>query len=309
MFFERDQLTVEPQTTACSGAALRPASPLVFVLVLNWNNWRDTNECLASLRQLEYDNWQLIVLDNGSSDGSVARIHEGFPEVEIMELGANLGFASGNNAGIRAALERGAEFVWLLNNDTTVHPQALHAMVERAESDSRIGAVGSAVYCALDRQRLLAWGGGYVNFGLGRSRHFRVPVPDGRIQFLTGASLLLRRSALQSAGLLDEGFFLYWEDVDYCWRLRRAGWTLAVAGRSSIWHKESSTVGPRTAKAETEYNKSLVRFLRRNSPVPAAAVFVGTVLRLARRAILRDWDNFRAVWSGVKAGWAFPPSR
>src|SRR5712692_7725778 len=89
--------------------------PLVYVLLLNWNNWKDTNECLASLRNLDYDGWKVIVLDNGSTDGSVQRIREKHPEVEIMELGENLGFAKGNNAGIRAALERGAEYVWVLN--------------------------------------------------------------------------------------------------------------------------------------------------------------------------------------------------
>src|ERR1700756_3033913 len=97
----------------------------VFILLLNWNNWKDTNECLNSLERLDYDEWEVIVLDNGSTDGSVERIREKFPEVEIIQLKANLGFSAGNNAGIRVALERGAEYVWLLNNDTTVSPKAL----------------------------------------------------------------------------------------------------------------------------------------------------------------------------------------
>src|SRR6266446_1270900 len=181
--------------------------PRVYVLVLNWNNWRDTNECLASLHGLDYDNWKVIVLDNGSTDGSVDRIRERFPEVEVMELSENLGFAKGNNAGIRAALERGADYVWLLNNDTTVDRNALRALVEKAEEGPKIGAVGSAIYFMSEPERLQAWGGGYVDFWLGRGHRFLRPVADERIQFLTGASLLLRRSALESLGLLDEGFF------------------------------------------------------------------------------------------------------
>ncbi len=167
-------------------------------------------------------------------------VREQFPHVEIRELEQNLGFAKGNNAGIRAALERGAGYVWLLNNDTTVDPMALRAMVEKAESDPRIGAVGSAIYYMSDPKRLQAWGGGDVNFWLGRWRHFSMPVAEERIQFLTGASLLLRRSVLESVGLLDEGYFLYWEDADYCFRIRRAGWRLAVAGNSTVWHEEGA---------------------------------------------------------------------
>ena len=150
----------------------------VWILVLNWNNGKVTNECLASLQGLVYDDFRVIVLDNGSTDGSVECIRERFPDVEIMELGENLGFAKGNNAGIRAALARGAEYVWLLNNDTTVDPKALRAMVEKAESDPRIGAVGSAIYYMSQPERLKVWGGGYVNFWQGRHRHFLRPVAD-----------------------------------------------------------------------------------------------------------------------------------
>src|SRR2546425_647264 len=155
----------------------------VYILVLNWNNWKDTNECLASLQGLDYNHWKVIVLDNGSTDGSLRHIRERHPEVEIMKLGENLGFAKGNNAGIRAAVERGAEYVWLLNNDTEVDPGALRALVETAESDPRIGAVGSAIYSMAKPEQLLAWGGGYINFWLGRSRHFVSPMSDNQLEF------------------------------------------------------------------------------------------------------------------------------
>jgi GT2 family glycosyltransferase len=271
----------------------------VVVLVLNWNNWRDTNECLESLRGLDYDDWNVIVLDNGSTDGSVERIRERFPEVEIMELGENLGFAGGNNAGIRAALQRGAEYVWLLNNDTTVDPEALVAMVEKAETDPTIGAVGSAIYHTSEPQCLQAWGGGYVNFWLGRSRHFVDPVPDEKLQFLTGASLLLRRSALESVGFLDEDFFLYWEDADYCFRLRTAGWRLAVAGGSKVWHKQTATTGKNSARLDWNFNKSAKRFFRKHFPLPVISICAGIGCRIGKRAIRGDWERVRAVWAGA----------
>jgi GT2 family glycosyltransferase len=290
-------------THACSHKSLTsPGNGSVYVLLLNWNNWKDTNECLGSLKGLDYDNWKVVVLDNGSTDGSVERIRERFPELEIMELGENLGFAGGINAGIRAALERGTEYVWMLNNDTTVDSKALRTMVEKAETDPRIGAVGSAIYYTSEPGRLQAWGGGYISFWLGRSRHFLDPVPDEKIQFLTGASLLLRRQALHSLGLLDEGFFLYWEDADYCFRLRKAGWRLAVAGDSKVWHKGMATVGKKSPLLDFHFNRGAVRFFGKNAAVPFISVWVGTALRMGKRVAMGDWKRMRAIWCAVKHG-------
>jgi GT2 family glycosyltransferase len=273
----------------------------VWIVVLNWNNWKVTNECLASLQDLKYDDFGVILVDNGSTDGSVACIRSRFQEVEVLELEQNFGFAKGNNAGIRAALKRGAEYVWLLNNDTTVDPNALRAMVEKAESDPHIGAVGSAVYYMSEPERLQAWGGGAVNLWLGTTRHFLAPVRDELIQFLTGASLLVRRSVLESIGFLDEGYFLYWEDADFCFRIRRAGWRLAVAGNSRVWHKVGGTSSKNTANVDMNFTRSAVRFFRKNTPLPLFSLAVSTGLRLAKRAMLGDWKRFRAVWVGAKA--------
>lgn len=281
------------------GAPSSPELP-VYVLVLNWNNWKDTNECLESLKRLEYAEWKVIVLDNGSTDGSVKWIRGRFPEVEIMELGENLGFAKGNNAGIRAALNRGAEFVWVLNNDTTVDPKALRAMVEKAETDPNIGAVGSAIYSMQDRQRIQVWGGGYVNFLLGRSRHFTTPVRDEELHFITGASLLIRRQTLEDLGLLDEGFFMYWEDADYCLRLRRSGRRLAVAEKSRVWHREQGSIGKKSALLDTHFNRSAKRFFERNASVSFIPIWIGIGLRIAKRALVGDWKRARAVWGGAR---------
>ncbi len=273
---------------------------LTWVIVLNWNNWRSTNRCLASLKDLDYENFKILVLDNGSTDGSVEHVREQFPAIEVMELRCNFGFAKGNNAGIRAALSCGAEYVWLLNNDTTVDPMALSAMVELAEANSKIGAVGSAVYYMLEPARLQAWGGGYVNFWLGQPRHYSEPVADYEIEFLTGASLLLRRPALESVGLLDERFFLYWEDADICFRLRRAGWRLAVAGSSKVWHEVSATAGRKSGPLDTIRSRSTVLFFDKHSPVPPFSIWVSTFLRIVKRGLTGDWAAIKAVWAGMR---------
>ena len=268
----------------------------VLVIVLNWNGWRDTVECLTSLEKLNYRNFQVVVIDNGSTDDSVLRIRLAFPGVSIIEAKKNLGFAGGCNLGIRHALEEGAEYVWLLNNDTTVDPDALVALVQKAEADPQVGAVGSAIYSAVDPDRLLAWGGGRVNFWLGRSRHFLSSVPDSEIQFLTGASLLLTRSVLESVGLLDEGFFMYWEDADYCFRLRRASWKLAAAGDSKVWHKEQGSSERKGILLDDQFNRSASRFFSRHAPIPIIPVGAGTGLRIAKRIFIGDWKRARALW-------------
>jgi len=271
----------------------------VGIVLLNWNGWEDTCACLTSLRRLRYDDFEIIVVDNGSSDNSPAHIRRMFPEARIIQAGKNLGFAGGCNRGIRHALSQRCDFVWLLNNDTTVDPQALQALVTKADSAPDIGAVGSAIYCMDDARRLQAWGGGHINFWLGRSRHFLRPAPDDSIDFITGASMLITRDAIQSIGLLDEKFFMYWEDADYCFRLREAGWKIGVAGESRVLHKGSASVGKGSAKLDRYFNASAVRFFNKHARTPAIPRWTGVTLRIGKRVMARDWERARAVWAGI----------
>jgi GT2 family glycosyltransferase len=276
--------------------------PKVHIVLLNWNSWNDTAACLSSLEGLQYENWKVIVVDNGSTDDSASRIRERFGWAEVILTGKNLGFPRGCNVGIRRVLAESTDYVWLLNNDAIVDPRALDALVDKAESDSQIGAVGSAIYCMEEPTQLQAWGGGYVNFWIGRSRHFLKPVVDEKIQYIMGASLLIPRRALDAVGLLDEGIFLYWDDPDYCWRLRNAGWKLAVAGQSKIWHKGMSAWGRTNPRSDTFFNASAARFFTQYSPTPLLSLWVGTSLRIAKRLIEGDLKRAHAVWVGVTKG-------
>lgn len=271
----------------------------VCIVLLNWNGWRDTIQCLDSLRILDYQNTETILVDNGSTDDSVTQIRSVFPDVEVIEAGRNLGFAGGCNLGIQYALRNGVEYIWLLNNDTRVDPEALRGLVEKAESDTRIGAVGSTIYSMAKSDQLEVWGGGHINFWLGTSHHFSTPVNDEQIQFLTGASLFLRRSVVDRLGLLDEAFFMYWEDADYCFRLRRAGWRLAVASKSKIWHKEQGSVGKKSVLLDVYFNQSAVRFFKKYSSAPLVPVCASIPRRLARWALAGDWHRIRSVWKAV----------
>jgi GT2 family glycosyltransferase len=277
-------------------------SAKVTVVLLIWNGWHHTSLCLSSLEQLDYPNFNVVVIDNGSTDDSGARIRETFPWAKLIENGKNLGFTGGCNAGIRYAQQQGSDFIWLLNNDTTVDPGALRAMVEKAQTNPRIGAVGSVIYFMDEPTRLQCWGGGYVNFWLGKSGPYLKEVADDKIEFITGCSLLLSRAAIDEIGALDERFFMYWEDADICFRLRRAGWLLAVAADSKLWHKGYTSIGKGKVSSYRNFNASAAHFFRKHAPFPLFSMWMGFALRLGKRIASGDWEKLRATWIGMKQG-------
>lgn len=278
----------------------------VWIVLLNWNGWRDTIDCLASVEKLHYPNFRVVVVDNGSTNDSVAQIRRAFPGQLILESPTNLGFAGGCNVGIKRAMSEGADYVWLLNNDTIVDPKALNALVERAEAAApSVGAVGSVLYFMDRPDRIQIWGGGYVNFWSGRSPSFDAPTSEQKIEFICGGSMLISRAALLSVGLLDEGFFVYWEDTDYCFRLRKAGFLLAVAPESKVLHKGSASFGKGGVALDTYSTRSAARFFGKHAPFPAIPFWAGVGLRILKRAALGRWRNLRVVWSEARSG----PSR
>src|SRR6266702_5280110 len=170
--------------------------PNVVCILLNWNGWQDTVECLDALKECTYPSLTVIVVDNGSTNDSVARIRAAHPDVLLLESGKNLGFAGGNNIGIRYAMAQGAVYVWLLNNDTEPAPDALSALVAKALTDRRIGAVASICYYADKPSTVQAWAGTRFNLWIGYARPSTEPHGDDWFHSLYGASMLIARPAL-----------------------------------------------------------------------------------------------------------------
>ena len=272
----------------------------VYIILLNWRGWRDTIRCLSSLVSLNYSNYRVIVVDNASGDESVERIKTAFPEIMLISNNENVGFGSGCNVGIRHALANGADYVWLLNNDTIVDPNALDSLVQRAESDNSIGAVGSVLHpMGGDVINIQAWGGGCVKNYLGISRHFVGPVSECRIQYLTGASLLLPASTLKSVGLFDENYFMYWEDTDLGIRIGKMGYKLAVAPKSHIWHKESASLGRTNPRLDYYFTSSSIRFFRKHSGIPLIPIGISLGGRLAKRIFSWKWRNVGEIINAI----------
>jgi hypothetical protein len=225
----------------------------VTIVVLNWNRRDDTLACLASLARAELGGAGVVVVDNGSCDGSVEAIRARFPQFEVLALPENRGYAGGCNAGIRVALERDAEGVLLLNNDTEVAPDFLPPLLEAIDSTPDFAAASSAVL-RLDRPELLDVAYSEVQFG---RRHavqlvgVNALVGEGfdrrrQIPVATGCSVLLRAEALRAIGLFDEAYFAYHEDVDWCLRAAKQGYRFLYEPYSRVYHHRSrSTVRAR----------------------------------------------------------------
>ncbi len=208
----------------------------VAAVVVGWNRFDDTRRCLELLHASESPQ-SVVLVDNGSSDGSPERLSLLFPDAQIVRSPRNLGFAGGANLGIREALRSGAAFVWLLNNDAEAEPGTSQALVAEAERDTRVGVVGGVIYGR--GGRIHTWGGGTI----GWTGVARLAAGPGPLDYVSGACMLLRRGLLEELGGFDERFFFYYEDADLCRRARAAGWRLAVAPAARVVHTVGASVG------------------------------------------------------------------
>jgi hypothetical protein len=225
------------------------------VLVLSWNGAELTLDTLRSLAACRVpEGWRLhtLVVDNASSDGSPARVREAFPDVELLALAENRRFAGGNNAGITRALAAGADAVMLLNNDVVADPKLIEKLLAALAEQPAAGAVAPLIYFAPPSDRIW-YGGGRCQPWLAHSSHRGIRERDhGQYRsiedtgYLTGCCLLATAEAWKTVGLLDERYFIYAEDADWCLRARAAGYRLLFVPTARLWHRVSASSGGAT---------------------------------------------------------------
>lgn len=327
--------------------------PLVYVVLVNWNGWADSVECLESLFRSDYPHYRVVLCDNGSSDGSLDKIKawaEGrlvaeaacggepgrlsSPPIEkplayreyarleaegggsagaapltLVRVGENLGFAGGNNVGLRFALSRGDfSFVWLLNNDTVVTPDTLGALVRRMRQSPGAGICGSKLLYYRDPGVIQGLGGARYNRWLGTNRHLGYLEPDqgsrsrdvaAGLDYVIGASMLVTRSFLEQIGLMSEEYFLYFEELDWAYRARgRFG--LAYAADSVVYHKEGGSAGtgaPETKGRKVDYFvvRSRLLFTWKFVPWALPTIYLGLVCILVNRMRRGQWDRIPMI--------------
>ena len=269
------------------------AGPLrrVAIILVTYNGKEDTLECLDSLSGLTYQPRDVILVDQASKDGTAAAVRASFPWVHVIENPVNSGFAGGNNVGMRAALARGADCLFLLNNDTTVDPGLLEPLVDLAWSDARIGVVGPKMLyhghpdVVWSAGGTVDWRGNSVLLGEGSRDE-----PGGQprdVDFVVGCGLMVKRQVLEEVGLLDERYFIYYEETDLCARVRKAGYRVVYQPAARLWHKVSRTFG-----AGSEFT---LYYMYRN-----VLLYLGLHGRrphLGRLAALGDALRLAAVWT------------
>lgn len=218
--------------------------PQVIIIILNWNGKEDTIECLESLKNITYPNYKILLVDNGSTDGSVDFFKRRYPEIEIVENQENLGFAEGNNVGMRRALEKGSDYVLILNNDTVVDSHFLQELINLAEQDLKIGIVGPKIYY-YDNPSKINSAGGTINWNVGAGINIGIGATDNGqfnhcldVEYLMGAAMLIKNELIKEIGGFNQGFFLLLEDTELCIRAKRVGYRSVFCPNSKIYHKE-----------------------------------------------------------------------
>lgn len=226
--------------------------PSVAIIILNWNNWQDTIKCVTACQQLKWPKIRILLVDNHSTDNSVETIRHHFPDMELIETGVNLGFAGGNNIGIQRALDLGADYIWLINNDAVPAPEALEPLVMSLLTTPAAACAASKIYYMDDPQRIWFAGGAWSKGRLRLRQQGAYQIDNGqfdkvrRIGSASGCSLLIPREMLQTVGMLDERYFLYWEDTDWSARAHKQGYQILFVPDSHVWHKVSATITPRS---------------------------------------------------------------
>ncbi len=244
--------------------------PLTCIVVLNWNGANDTIACLASIESAVSPSCRVLVVDNGSTDGSVEKIRSSFPGTEILELPDNRGYSGGNNAGFRKAMEMQAEFVVFLNNDTIVERNFCMPLVETLMCKPEAGiAVPKILY--LDHPDTLWYAGGIARLSTGLVKHVGIREKDaprfnrpGMTGYATGCCFAMRCRDFRQTGGFDEGFGMYAEDVDLSLRVREMGMSIEYVPASKVWHKVSASLAGNPMKKQFRKTVALWRLFRKH---------------------------------------------
>jgi GT2 family glycosyltransferase len=252
----------------------------------------------------------MILLDNHSTDGSAEAIREEYPGAQIVKLEQNLGYAGNNNVGIKLALEQGADWVFVLNEDITLDKECLAKLVEMGESDPKIGIVGPLVYHHNEPDVIQSAGGmlgkNWQSIHIGKNEKDEGQYCEPRpVEWISGCAILVRRAAIEQAGMLDKDYFIYWEETEWCIRTGQAGWKIYNVPRAKIWHKGvQRDYDPKPSFLYYGTRNHLVTLAKHKAPVGAKIYTWIQILRtLVSWSVKPKWRNKRAhrdaMWAGV----------
>lgn len=240
----------------------------VAIIILNWNQYKDTKECIDSLKKVDFPNFDIYIVDNGSKDGSIDRLKQEYKNVDFAVNPMNLGFAQACNVGIQLAKEKkDYEYYLLLNNDTTVEPDFLSILVDEAKKKNNCLVASPKIMFYSNPKKIWFLGGFYSIIGKPYHKYYgQVEPPDISSAFeadwVSGCSMLIKKEAIDTIGFLDPDYFNNFEDVDYCLRLRKRGFKIIVVPQSKIYHKFAASMGGKYSPFYTYYRaRNILLFL------------------------------------------------
>lgn len=286
------------------------AQDCVVAVVLNTNRREDTVECLASLKRSSYDSLKCVLLDNGSTDGTVECVRQRFPEVRIVELVHNRGYAGNNNTGIDVALAQGADWVLILNEDTVVAPDCVERLVKVGSADRKNGIVGPMVY-HYDEPEVIQSAGGRIDLTWNAVHIAQNEVDRGffkqprQVDWVSGCCMMVRRAVVEEVGRLDERFFYYWEETEWCLRARRQGWRIVHVPDARVWHKGvQRDYRPKPAVTYYSTRNRLLMMSKHKAPLTAwIMTYIQVVRTLSSWSLRPKWRPMRAhrdaMWNGL----------
>lgn len=288
--------------------------PLVISVVVNWNLKQELGECLESLRRVDYPAHKIIVVDNGSTDDSASFVATHYPDVDLITLPHNLGYAAGLNAGILRAVEQGAIYVFLLNNDTTVEENTVSRLVEVLEADPEVGIASPKILLYHNREKI---------FGLGDRIYPLLPLPIGfgygkrdsaryqkilEFDYVTGCAMMVRTGIFHKVGVFETSYFMYYEDADFCRRVRDSGYRIVCIGDAIVYHKAARGTNQNKALFVRIRARNRVRFYKRYKHGPHPwLTYIALVLIAVWRSIKNifggRWWWIKPYLQGLWEGW------
>lgn len=290
--------------------------PLVYIILVNYNGYKDTLECVKSLRKVTYENYKVVIVDNASKDASVKILKKELMDCCVLESKENLGFAGGNNLGIKYALDSGADYVLLLNNDTLVEENFLTSMMVSFKEDKKIGVVGCKIMYHPE-SNIIWYGGGYIDWFKFLGMHYGIREIDKgqydkekKVDFVTGCCMLIKKEVLEKVGLLPEDYFMYLEDLDFCVKVKNYGYKIWYSPKAVIYHKVGFSSGGEDSAFTIEWiTRNRLLFMNRyKNKVPSFKFVLSKLIFYLTRAVRyiqflikgRE-DKAQAILAGIKS--------
>lgn len=247
----------------------------VYIIIVNWNGLSDTLECFQSIKKINYPNYKIVIIDNGSKNNEAEAIKQKYPEVHLIINQENKGFTLAANQGIEFSLQKKADYILLLNNDTIVSPDFLSILVDYAEKHENVGAVGPKMLYYNSNK--IWFNGGMVYWWIGFNRHLERLKENSKsniylpleVDYVTGCCVLIKKEALERVGKLDPIYITDYEDVDWCFRAKKLGYKNIVLPKAIIWHKVSAGWGEKGTQRISRrqayyYSRNAIIFARKH---------------------------------------------